>query len=55
MVAEGRAAYLRKEYKSSISYANSALLLDPANVEAKKLLQDAQSARAQAMKGISVN
>ncbi len=55
MVLEGRAAFRRKEYKSSISYANSALMLDPANVEAKKLLRDAQQAREQAMKGISVD
>jgi len=55
MVAEGRSAYGRKEYKSAISYANSALLLDSGNAAAKKLLKDAQAARDQAMKGISVN
>ena len=39
----------------SISYANSALMIDPDNAEAKKLLKQARDAREQAMKGISVN
>jgi hypothetical protein len=55
MVKEGRAAYKRKEYKSSITYANSALMMDPSSVEARKLLKEAQAAREQAMKGISVD
>jgi hypothetical protein len=55
MVSEGRAAFKRKEYKASISYANSALLLDPSNAEARKLLKEAQAARQQAMKGISID
>ena len=55
MIAEARAAFGRKEYKSCISYANSALILDPGNAEAKKLLKQSEDAREAAMKAIKVD